>query len=164
MRSNLCFDSCFAQRATVLQRRDKQFECANNRTLLKWYRAEARRQQQGFVEEQHATALRVLDSHLPRPSSARNPNPVKSRSHAEHLKSKAIDADDAWLAQLDPAVQSLLIRKHPLHLTTLDRAEARCSLLVTSLPCTHLNYNMAPGACKLLSCLISVMSPECSQR
>lgn len=77
------------------------------------------------MEEQHAAALRVLKPHLSRASSAKLQSLSKPRNHAQQLTSKAIDADDAWLAQLDPAVRSLLVQKQPIHLTTNDRAELR---------------------------------------
>ena len=161
MRSRLCFDKCFAQRAKLCCREGT----SNLNVQITNHSCNDAEQ------KQDASGRRLLKNSMlrlcvfwtltyPDLPQQENPITVKSRSRAEHLKSKAVDADDAWLAQLDPAVQSLLIKKRPLHLTTLDRAEARYSLSFVLAPCIHLNCNRAPGAYKLLCCHMSDMCPD----
>lgn len=78
------------------------------------------------MEEQHATALRLMSTHLSRASPAKLHSKLKPENYTEHLKSRAVDADDTWLAEWEPAVQSLLIKKQPARLTKGDRAKTRC--------------------------------------
>ena len=93
--------------------------------LVDLCRAEAKRQEQARADEQHKTAVSALNSHLSRASSASGQTSSVAKIQAQHLRSKQIDTDDAWIAQLEPATRSLLVKKQPARLTAAERAEAR---------------------------------------